>query len=305
MLSEVPDGKAIRKATERLLRKAAADGRLPTPVDDIVAAAGLVEPEHSMLSNFVMEQAPAHIQRAFRKVSGRVQAVLDRKAREIHIDPAIRNDRRAAYRKLHEVTHDILPWQRKLGYAEDAATFLPSMRKTFEWQANQGAAELLFQGDLFTDMAGDYATNMAAVLELASLVGASAHAAFRRYVEVHRSAVAGVVMDLSPCSRDPLAYRRHEVICSQKWESRFGPVRDWPWTLRAQPYAFVNSAQAARRTGEAISADVTLPDLRNDAVHLRTETYCNQYKLFVLIWVPRRELLQRQRIIAPSTAATR
>lgn len=258
-----------------------------------------------MLSSFIMEQAPAHIQRAFRKVSGRVQAVLDRKAREIHIDPAIRNEGRAAYRKLHEVTHDILPWQSQLGYAEDAATFLPSMRTTFEWQANQGAAELLFQGDLFTDIASDYATNMAAILELAGLVGASAHAAFRRYVEVHRSAVAGVVLDISPCSRDPLAYRRHEVICSQKWESRFGPVRDWPWILRAQPYAFVGSAQVARRTAEAVSTDATWPDLRNEPIQLRTEIYCNQYKFLVLIWVPRRELLQRRRIIAPRAAAMR
>lgn len=86
--------------------------------------------------------------------------------------------RSASSPQLHEVTHDILPWQWKLGYAEDAATFPPSMRKTFEWQANQGAAELLFQGDLFTDIAGQYAINMAAVLELASSFGASTHAAF-------------------------------------------------------------------------------------------------------------------------------
>jgi hypothetical protein len=40
MPREVPDTDAIRKATERLLLKAEVKDRLPTPVDDILAAAG-------------------------------------------------------------------------------------------------------------------------------------------------------------------------------------------------------------------------------------------------------------------------
>ena len=94
MLEDIPDHDAIAKETHRLLRKADAYGRWPTPIDDIIAAAGLVEPQHSMLSNFILEQAPSHLRRAVRKVSGKVRALLDRKEREIHIDPAANTEGR-------------------------------------------------------------------------------------------------------------------------------------------------------------------------------------------------------------------
>ncbi|GIF76187.1 hypothetical protein [Asanoa siamensis] len=299
MLRDTPDGPAIRKATDRLLRAASASGRFPTPVDDIVAAAGLTQPAHSMLSELVVEKAPAHIQRAMRKLKGKVHALLDREAREIHIDPSIQNQAKIDYRKLHEVVHDALPWQKALAYADDAASFAPSVRRTFEWQANQGAAELLFQGDVFADMADDYRVGMATVLELASIVGSSGHAAFVRYVETHRATVAGVVLDLSPCGTNPLRYRRREVVYSAKWQKRFGDAAGWPHQLEARPYLFIESIPPARRGNDAVPGTLALPDLRNESVTLATEVYCNQYKNFALIWLPRRELFRRARIIAP------
>lgn len=204
---------------------------------------------------------------------------------------------------MHEVTHDILTWQTELGYAEDAAKFDPTLRKKFEWQANQGAAELLFQGDLFADMAADYTIGMATVLELAHKFGASGHAAFVRYVETHHATVAGIVLDLSPCDRHPLRYRRREVVYSQKWESRFGGIEYWPYTLSTMPYSFITSVSAAHKTGTAVAGAVDLPDRRNETVTLATEVYSNTYKNFALIWLPRREVFRRHRIITPRHAA--
>jgi len=303
MISEVPDGEAIGQAADRLLRKADAYGRWPTPVDDLIAAADLVEPDHSMLSNFVLEQAPAHLRGIMRKLSGRVRAVLDRKEREIHVDPTIQSQGRLAFHKLHEVSHDMFEWQKALGFADDDATLSLSTRKLFEWQANQGAAELLFQRNGFRDVAREYTTSMAAVVELAALVGSSAHATFRRFVEVQDFAVAGVVMDISPCAHDPLAYRRHEAICSESWETQFGGTSAWPKVLRGQPYAFVTSAESARTSGSAVHVNFVLPNLRNEPVSVNAEVYCNQYGFLVLIWVPRREHLRRRRIIVPTSAA--
>jgi hypothetical protein len=303
MLDKVPDGNAIGKATDRLLRKASAYGRWPTPVDDLVAAAGLVEPEHSMLSNFVLEQAPHHIRRVIRKLNGKVRAVLDRKAREIHIDPTTRTPGRVAFLKLHEVGHDIFEWQKALGFADDDAHLSPTIKKLFEWQANQGAAELFFQRDLFADMARQYAIGMAAVLDLADTVGASGHATFRRFVECHDVAVAGVVLDLYPSTPDPLTYRRHELVWSDGWEQRFG-AKTWPRLLQAQPYTFVTSASQACSSGSAVGTQFVLPDLRNDPVQLNVELYSNHYSLLALIWIPRREVLRRRRIIVPASAAT-
>ncbi len=300
MPGEVPDADAIRKATERLLRKAEAIGRLPTPVQDIIAAAGLVEPEHSMLSDLVLDQAPEHLRRAIRKLRFKVRAVLDRRAREVHVDPSIQHRGRLAFKKLHEVTHDILPWQRTLGFADDDATLSWAARQLFERQANQGAAELLFQRDMFSDMARQYVTGMASIIELADLFGASVHATFRRFVESHPPAVAGIVMELSPCPTHPIGYRRKEVACSQRWANRFGSSRSWPSILRSPPYSFIDLAPRARTSRSVVAGDLLLPDVNNEPVHVSTEVYCNSYKLFVLLWHPRNERLRHRRIIAPS-----
>lgn len=299
MLNDVPRGTDIGEATHRLLLRADAYGRWPTPVDDIVAAADLVEPRHSMLSDLVLEQAPAHLRRAIRKLRGKVRALLDRKEREIHIDPAARTAGHIAYLKLHEVTHDICDWQKEPGYADDDGNLSPAVRKIFERQANCGAAELLFQRSQFTGMARDYAIGMAAVLDLSQTVGASTHATMRRFAECHDVAVAGVVMELSPCSVSPLGYRRQEVVRSRAWQQRFGDAC-WPRVLYRQPYAFIATASRARAMGVPVRSQFTLPDLNNQPVQLYAEVFCNYYRLLTLIWVPRRETLRQRRIIVPS-----
>jgi hypothetical protein len=299
MLNDVPRGTDIGEATHRLLLRADAYGRWPTAVGDIVAAAGLIEPRHSMLSDLVLEQAPAHLRRAIRKLRGKVRALLDRREREIHIDPDARTAGHISYLKLHEVTHDICDWQKEPAYADDDHHLSPAVRKIFEWQANCGAAELLFQRGQFTAIARDYAISMAAVLDLSQTVGASAHATMRRFVECHDAAVAGVVMELSPCSISPLGYRRYEVVHSRAWQQRFG-VACWPRVLYRQPYGFVTTANHARASGVPMRSQFTLPDLNNQPVQLNAEVYCNYYRLLALIWVPRRETLRRRRIIVPS-----
>lgn len=301
MATHTPDELAIEKHARELLRRAEAKGRFPTPVDDIVEAAGLVQPKQSLLSGSVLEEAPLHLRRAIRKLSGRVRAVLDRKTHEVHVDPEIHNRGRLAFHKLHEVTHEILPWQKALAYADDDATLSFSVNRLFEWEANLGASDLLFQNESFDDLVRQYETGMAAVLELAEVVGASGHATFRRFVQVHDGAVVGLVMDLSPCSRDPLAYRRREVLVSKRWGEEFG-TGYWPTVLRAEPYAFVKSADEARTTTGAVRTGFILPDLRNEPIHLDAEVYSNQHNLFVLIWKQRRERLRRRRIIVPASA---
>jgi hypothetical protein len=296
MLNNVPRGTDIGEATHRLLLRADAYGRWPTPIDDIVAAAELIEPRHSMLSDLVLEQAPAHLRRAIRKLRGKVRALLDRKEREIHIDPAARTAGHIAYLKLHEVTHDICDWQKEPGYADDDGNLSPAVKKIFERQANAGAAELLFQRSQFTAMARDYAIGMAAVLDLSQTVGASTHATMRRFAECHNAPVAAVVMESSPCSASPLGYRRCEVVRSQAWQQRFGSAC-WPPVLYRQPYTFITTANQARASGAPVLSQFTLPDLDNQAVQLNAEVHSNYYKLLALIWVPRRETLRRRRII--------
>lgn len=297
MPSEVPDLRDIRKEAARLLARADARGKLPTPVDDLVAAAGLVQPKRSMLANLVLNDAPEHLRRPMRRLKFKVRALLDRQEREIHLDPAIDHPGQRAFKTLHEVTHDILPWQKALGYADDDSTLSLATRRLFEWQANVGAAELLFQRDLFADMEHDYATGLAAAFALAEEFGSSRRAALHRYAETHTGAVAGVVLDVSPLVPGELLYRRREAVLSTRFEEQFGPACSWPRVLRSPPYTFLAECANACIAGDIVKTTVALPDVNNACQQLDVEIFSNTYNLLMLVSVPRRERGRRRVVV--------
>lgn len=301
MLDDLSSHDDIARLTDRLLREADAYGRLPTPVDDILAAADLAETHHTFLSESSTAAMPAHLHGVLRRVSGKVHALLDRKTREVHINPATDLAGQQAFKRLHETSHDIFPWQHidegRLGFADNEFTLSPRTTLLFEREANQGAAELLFQRDRFAEIASEYAIGCATIVELSERFGASRHATFRRYVEEHHGAVAGVVLGPKPCERDPLAFRRREAMCSPAWLERFEDPIVWPRVLRREPFGFVEQARACAALG-APASEWTYPDRNNEMTALTVEAMTNSYRTFVLVWVPRRELLKRRRTIA-------
>lgn len=303
MLDDLDSGADIGRRTEKLLRAADADGRLPTPVEDIVAAAKLEEAAESWLSESSLVGVPEYLAKKMRKLRGKAHAALDRRTREIHISPDIEHDGQRRFKTLHEVTHDILPWQEDIAYADDGMTLSWSTRMKFEQEANQGGAELLFQRDLFDAMAADYEVGFPAIVELSERFGSSIHASFRRFVETHRHSMAGLVLDRSPCQADPVGHRRREGVNSAAWGGRFDRPRVWPKVLCGQPYSFVEDIKLMD-TLSPPCATMTYPDLNNAPTELRVELFTNTYKVFVLIWVPRRERLKRKRVIVPSASAT-
>lgn len=301
MLEDLPSHKDIARLTDRLLREADAYGRLPTPVTDILAAAELVEAPQTFLGATAIAQAPAHLRGILSRMSGKVHAVLDRRTREVHVNPATDLAGQQAFKRLHETSHDLFTWQHvddgHNGFADDQWTLSPKTQILFEREANQGAAELLFQRDRFATIASDYAVSSGAVIELAERFGSSIHAAFRRYVETHRGAVAGVVLATGPCEREPLAFVRKEAICSDSWRTRFEDPAVWPRVLRADPFAFVEQARACAGFGPP-AGEWRYLDRTNETTILKAEAMSNTYRTFVLIWLPQRERFKRRRIVA-------
>jgi Zn-dependent peptidase ImmA (M78 family) len=301
VLEDLASGSEIASATERLLRHAEADGRLPTPVEDLVTAAELRQPEESVLSDSAISQAPAHLRKAMAKLRRKVSAVLDRRAKEIHISPEIQHEGRRRFKQVHEISHHILPWQSELAYADDCTTLSWSTRSQFEREANQGGAELLFQRRLFTEMAAQYKIGFGAIVDLANQFGSSYHAAFRRFIETHRRPMAGFVLESSPCRIEPsVGYKRREAINSKAWPARFDPAVRWPRILHAPPYDFVKEIP---RVNGFVPPRVQLsyPDLNGEIADLNVELFSNTYDIFALIWVPQRERLKRERVIVEST----
>jgi IrrE N-terminal-like domain len=301
VLEDLPSHTDIARLTDRLLREADAYGRLPTPVTDILAAAELVEAPQTFLSTSSIAEAPAHLRGILSRMSGKVHAVLDRRTREVHVNPATDLAGQQAFKRLHETSHDLFTWQQvddgHDGFADDQWTLSPRTQILFEREANQGAAELLFQRDRFAMTASDYAVGGGAVIELAERFGSSIHAAFRRYVETHRTAVAGVVLAPRPCESEPLAFARKEAICSDTWRTRVEDPAVWPRVLRADPFDFVKQARAcgglATPTGEW-----RYLDRNNEMTTLKVEAMSNTYRTFVLVWLPQRERFKRRRVVA-------
>jgi hypothetical protein len=304
MLRDLAAEDEIAAASERLLRAADARGRLPTPVEDLVEAAGLTPSDELPFDESVLKRAPAHLADAVRRLGLRhkIHAMLDRHERLVYLNPDIQQESRRRFRALHEVGHDILPSQNRPGYADNALTLSWSAHSASERDANQTAAELLFQRELFRQIANGYSIGMAAVIELADLFGASYHAAFRRYTETHQALTAGIVLDHSPCSADPLSFRRREAVCSASWERRFGRPDSWPTVLSAPAFGFVVEAREAAMWQSKTAGELRFPDLGNELRGLSVEAFSNTYRVLVLLWEPRRETLRRRRRLAAERA---
>ena len=96
--------------------------------------------------------------------------IIDRRARVIHVSPAIDHEGKRRFVKMHETAHHILPHQQDLLYAEDHETLSPATNRLFEREANQGAAELLFQRGGFARDAADLKVSVAAIWQLAGQI---------------------------------------------------------------------------------------------------------------------------------------
>lgn len=298
MLLDLPSADRIGQEVARVLRDAGIRGQLPTPVDEIVAAAGLRLGCEDIFDERILANAPTRLREAVKGLSGRLRAMLDRREREVYVHPQVQIESRRRFQTLHEVGHDILPWQAALAYADDDRRLSLSTKMKFEQEANQAAAELLFQQGLFTKMASDYRIGFAAVLELSQQIGASIHSATRRYAEHHAAPVCALVLDQNPISEEPLAYRRREAVHSISWGERFTAPSTWPSRLTVNEFGFLSLARQAL-IRSPVSGEWTHSDRSGASVRLRFELFSNSYRVFVLIWVPQRERSKKRRIIVP------
>ncbi len=294
VLDDLDSAREISTQVHRLLRDADAYGRFPTPVKDIVAAAKLVTADDYVLDESLIRKAPASLRNLLRSGRDKIQGLVDRRARVIHISPNIDNDGKRRFVTLHETTHHILPYQQDLLYADDGETLSPGTKMLFEQEANQGAAELLFQRNRFTEDATDTEISVAAIVMLAGRYGTSFHSAVRRYAETHPGVVAAIVLEPTPRSSDPPTWARQECMTSSTWTARFGRPQ-WPRMMSALTYPFL-----AALTVSALK-DVRLRDVGGLNVDVRVEAFQTPYNSFVLLWMPqRRRLLPRRKVrIAP------
>jgi len=286
---ELESAGEIDKQVDRLLRAAGAYGRFPTPVDDIVKAAELIEADDYVLDESLIKKAPSYLWGLLRSARQKIQGLVDRRAKIVHISPAIDHEGKKRFVTLHETTHHILPHQRDLLYADDHETLLLSTSRLFEREANAGAAALLFQRHRFARDAADLKISTAAIWELADRYGSSFHAALHRYAEVHPGIVAAIVLERTARIASPRTWRREEYVSTRKWNERFGSPA-WPRMMRTDAYPFLAKLDVPGLD------EVDLPNLAGDMDGVKVDICQTPYKSFVLLWVPQQRDRRRRRV---------
>lgn len=291
----------IEIITHELLKKADAYGVFPTPVDQIIEAAGLIEVETSLFDASFLANVPRFLRRKIDKMKYKVLAAIDRREKLIYIDNVDGNEGSISFRRLHEVTHGILPWQCELGYADDNQTLSSGTRRLFEKEANVGAAGLLFQNERFELIGADYPVSIATVIDLAAKFGSSIHAAFRRYVGTNSIPMAAIVLELQDTVDPGGNFRRNEVIASVKWNKRFTCLQNLKKNLPISKFQFLHEALLAQaKPNTVVEGNFVLDDLNGKSRNLSVEALNTTYKILVLIWQPTKRRIRRGKRILVS-----
>lgn len=273
----------IRVEAERVLANAGAIGRFPTPVHDIIKAAGLYEEDEAILDESYLlrlrHKAGAALKSALKKIIG----VLDVTARIIAVDRTIKIVRQTFVR-LHETAHGVLSWQRKL-YAvveEDESTIAPEIADLFDREANAFASEVLFQGAGFTREAAQAAFGIKVPLKVGRKYGASAYSAIRRYVS--ESGSVCVVLVLEPpdfVEGDGFRCNLRRVIGSVRYREQF----EDQWPERFTPNDRIGAMVpigGRRMTGRR---SLELVDKNGGRHECIAEAFTQGYQVFILIHV--------------------
>lgn len=221
---------AVESRARSLLDRAAAWDRLPTPVDDILAAARLRVAPKGMFDAasflaFVKKKTAAAAQ-SLKAALSKVLGIYDANEDTIHIDDGV-GPSKQSFLKLHETGHHEMPTHRKVFrlFQDCEQTLAPSIADQFEREANNFARFALFQGDAFKLRAADMAMGVKTPMTLAKTFGASIYASAREFARTHHRAC--VVYVLEPIVVAPAFGARAEVRRiepSPSFREQFG----WP-----------------------------------------------------------------------------
>lgn len=272
---------AVAEEAEKLLRRASALGRLPTPIDDLTAAVGIeeaIDPE-PLLARFlarVGSDAAAVLQAGLQKVRG----LADLRQRAIYVAKE-GSDRRLLFVKSHELAHQTLPWHKvNLAYRDDDLSLSAEVQEEFDQEANFFAAEVIFQGARFTKRVRDYRPSFAAIFQLADEHGASRHATAWRYIEEQDETVGLIQYWPSRYALDEAgrpALRRGKVIGSRRFVEKYESL-EIPFNLPMRhPWL------AARDTSDPVHGDEITLTRNGSSVRFHWEAWWNTHTLFVLL----------------------
>lgn len=141
-------------------------GALPTPIDEVVLAAGISEVVD-------IGHLPADLERRKPSFWKRILGAIDFRERVVFVDGAM-PEPRVRFTEAHEAGHGIIPWHRRSYHLDHEGSLALDVREKLEVEANLAGAHLLFQGRAFHQRALDFQVGIEAPLALNATYGTSA-----------------------------------------------------------------------------------------------------------------------------------
>lgn len=270
----------VSALAERLLRKSGAVGVLPTPIEDLIASAGIKDVQDS---ESFMEQhlasLPEKAQAAFKSAMQKIRGIADLREEAIYV-PTATTVPRVRFAKAHELGHQILPWQKlNPAYQDDNRSLSSEAEDLFDIEANHFAAEIIFQGYRFAKRVRDYRPSFDAIFLLADEHCVSKHATLRRYVEEHDEPLAAITYWPSIYATDEKGFpvlRLGKIAASPRFSQKYSGV-PLPFEIQTG-----HEWAEARDRSEVCKGNIGL-DCGSGPVKFQWQSWWNNYSLLILL----------------------
>ena len=263
-----------------LLDEAGVLDSLPTPENALLTFLGLTqlsfnfgeEPEWTQLSPEIPKKL-----RAALSVNDRVVVT--------HSELGPKRNRWSVF---HEIAHFVLPEHLEKIFLDDDRTLNIWTRSRLEREANSLAAELLFQGNRFTEESLDLPLSCRTVFDLAPRFDASYESAIRRYVERHVLPCAAIVYDrVRSLPGEDIAdqrYRVHYTVASAPFKKKFfsAVTTDSDFARGSEIF----QVHGSENIGNVIETPLTVQKHGGGEWVFDSELFTNSYKIFQLVIGP-------------------
>lgn len=285
----------IKKQVRHLLLAAGVKNKLPTPKEDIVTCAKLVEIGEIELSKYEegwLKKGSDLLRGALSKIKG----LLDFKEKIIYANPTIHHSQKT-FVTYHEVTHRILPWHEVLynPHIDTDYSIDPRIATGLETEANLGASLIQFQIDRFAKELKDLPLGLGSAVHLAERYETSLHSTFRKYVEDSQRSCALLVLEvlINGTSDNQKVLQLWYLVQSHRFTLKFGML---DWEKLYYPGHPIYDTVLSDSLEPVKTGEMVLKDLSGFKRKSRIEAFYNTFNHFVLIYpVPR--LPSRKKII--------
>jgi len=192
--------------------------------------------------------------------------------------------RRGRFSILHETAHYVLPSHQHAFYLCDSVGLSSNAKFTYEKEANDFAANLLFKGGAFTTEAAQLPVSVKSIKNLAEKYKASYESSARRFVEKSLKPIMLIVFKETACNS------RAELDGEQLWKVKysnasasfrtrfFSRIKGHvpPKIAKKFKYQFGDIADTEK-------CDVIVSEGEEKKFHLHAEYFFNQYNIMCLL----------------------